>query len=107
MAEFIEIIKKDVNIRNEISQKIDKYNKEAFSTRSQLGQFALIRSKVCNQAFMCETISDMDKELEQKDNKIQFLEDKIAIPDSKVIEEMNRLDLNNLSNKEENEKKDG
>ena len=30
--------------------------------------------------------------IEQKDNKIQFLEDKIGIPDSKVIEEMNRLD---------------
>ena len=38
---------------------------------------------------MGETISDMDVEREQKDNKIQFLNDKIGIPDSKVIEEMN------------------
>ena len=30
---------------------------------------------------MGETISDMDKEIEQKDNKTQFLEDKIGIPD--------------------------
>ena len=35
---------------------------------------------------MGETISDMDIELEQKDNKIHFLEDGIGIPDSKVIE---------------------
>ena len=38
----------------------------------------------------------MDVEIEQKDNKIQFLEDKIGILDSEVIEEMNRLDLNKI-----------
>ena len=37
---------------------------------------------------MGETISDMYLELEQKDNKKQFLEDKIGIPDSEVMEEM-------------------
>ena len=41
---------------------------------------------------MGDTISDMDIEMEQKDNKKQVLEDKIAIPDSKIVEEMNRLD---------------
>ena len=89
MAAFIEIIKKDVNIQNEISQTIDKYNKESFSTRSQKGQSALIQKKVFKQAIniMVETISDLDVEIEQKDNKIQFFEDKIGIPDSKVIEE--------------------
>ena len=49
---------------------------------------------------MGESISDMDVQMEQKDNKIQFLEDKTGIPDSKVIEEMNRLDLNKISCKE-------
>ena len=33
----------------------------------------------------------MDIKIEQKDNKIQFLENKIGIPDCKVIEEMNKL----------------
>ena len=46
MTEFIEIIEKDANIQNEISQTIDKYNKESFSTRSQIGQNALYQSKV-------------------------------------------------------------
>ena len=31
---------------------------------------------------MGETLSDMDIELEQNDNKIQFFEDKIGRPDS-------------------------
>ena len=106
MTEFIEILKKDAIIQNETSQTIDKYNKESFSTRSQKGQNALNQSKVFKQAIniMGETISDMDMELEQKDNKKQFLEDKIGIPDSKVIEEMNRLDSNKISCKEKNDR---
>ena len=35
----------------------------------------------------------MDKELEQKDDKLQFFDDKIGTPDSEVVEEMNRLDI--------------
>ena len=50
MAEFIETIKKDPNIQNENSQTIDKYNKESFSTRSQIGQNTLVQSKVLKQA---------------------------------------------------------
>ena len=46
----------------------------------------------------------MDIALEQKDNKIQFLEVKIGIPDSKIVEEMSRLDLNNLSSKNKNDR---
>ena len=106
MTEFIEIIKRDTTLQNETSQTIDKYNKESFSTRPQIGQNALIQSKLFKQAIniMGETILDMDKEKEQKDNKIQFREDKIGKPDSKVIEEMNRLDLNKISCKEKNDR---
>ena len=43
---------------------------------------------------MGNTIEDMDIETEQKDNKIEFLEKKIGLPDSKVIEEMKKLRLN-------------
>ena len=50
------------------------------------------------------TISDMDLELEQKHNKMQFLQDRIDKPESKVIEEMNRLDLTKRSNKEKNDR---
>ena len=37
--------------------------------------------------------------MEQKDNKIEFLENKIGLPDSKVFEKMNRLGLNKISSK--------
>ena len=50
---------------------------------------------------MCETVSDMDIEKEQEDNKIQFLEDTfLGIPVSKVVEEMNRLDSNKKPSKD-------
>ena len=35
----------------------------------------------------------MDIEIEQKDNELENLEKKKELPDSKVIEEMNRLGL--------------
>ena len=49
---------------------------------------------------MEETLSDMNIELEGKDNKTQFLEGKLGMPDSKKVEEMNRLDLNKTSSKD-------
>ena len=35
---------------------------------------------------MGDTNNDMDVEIEQKDNKISFLEDKIRVTDDKVVE---------------------
>ena len=49
MSEFIEINKKDLKMQNDTSQTIDKYNKESFSTRSEIVQNALIQSKVSKQ----------------------------------------------------------
>ena len=51
---------------------------------------------------MGDTINDMDIEIEQKNNKISFLENKIGVTDDKNIEEMKKLDLNKLTNKERN-----
>ena len=104
MSNFIEIIKRDTKIQDEISQTVEKYNIESFSTRSQLGQNALIQNKIFKQAIeiMGDTIDDMDIETEQKDNKISFLENKIGVTDDKIVEEMNRFDLNKISDKEKN-----
>ena len=104
MSNFIEIIKKDTKIQDEISQTIEKYNNESFSTRPQIGQNALIQSKIFKQAteIMGDTIDDMDIEIEQKDNKISFLENKIGVTDDKIVEEMNRLYSNKISDKEKN-----
>ena len=81
MAEFIEIMEKDSKIQNEISQTIENYNKESYSTQSNVGHNASIRSKVFEQAITItrDTIEDMDMEIEQKDDKIEFLEKKNRI----------------------------
>ena len=104
MSNFIEIIRKDTKIQDEISKTVEKYNNESFSTRSQKGQNALIQSKIFKQAIeiMGYTIDDMDIEIEQKDNKISFLEKMIGVTDDKIVEEMNRLFLNKISDKEKN-----
>ena len=102
MAAFIEIIKKkDSKVQNEVSQTIEKYNNESYSTQSKTGQNALIQSNVFEQALnkTRDTIEDMHFEIEQKDNKRDFLENKKWLPDSKVIEEMNRIRLNKISSK--------
>ena len=99
MAEFLEIIKKESNVQNDISQTIEKYNKESYSTQSKIGQNGSLLSKFFEQAtnIMGENIEDMDIEIEQKDNKIEFLENIIGLPHSNVFEEMNRLGLNETS----------
>ena len=53
---------------------------------------------------MGDTINDMDIEIEQKDNKKNFLENQIGIADEKVVEEMYKLKLNKISNKEKNDR---
>ena len=54
---------------------------------------------------MGETIADMDVEIEERDNKISFLENKIGIADDKVVEELNNLDLKKTSYKEKCDRK--
>ena len=104
MTDFIEILQKDSEIQNDISNIIDKYNNQSYATRSKLGENPLIQSSIYKEAIniMGDTINDMYVEIKQKDNKISFLENKIGVTDDKVIEEMNRLDLNKIFDKEKN-----
>ena len=104
MTDFIEIIQKDTKLQNDSSNIVDKYNNQSYATKSILGKNALIQSSIYKEAIniMGDTINDMDIEIEQKDNKISFLENKIGITDDKVVEEMNRLDLNKITDKEKN-----
>ena len=101
MAEFIEIVRKDSRVQNETSQTIDKYNKESYSKQSKTGQNVLIQSKVFEQAIniMGDNFQDMDIEIQKKDNKIEILESKKGLPDSKVIEKMNILRLKKTTSK--------
>ena len=101
MAELIEFLKEDSKVQNEITQTIEKYNKESYSTQSKIRQNALIQNKVFEQAIsiLGDTIEDKDIEIEQKYTKIEFLENKIRLPDCRIIEKLNRLGLNKLSSK--------
>ena len=106
MSHFIEIIKKYSKIQDDISQIVDKYNNESYDTRSKIGQNVLAQSSVFKQAInvMCETINDMDVELEQKDNKKLFLENKVGFADDKVVEEKDKHNLNKIFNKDKKDR---
>ena len=104
MTDFFEFIKEDTKIQNDVSNFVDKYNNQSYATKSILGKNALIQSSIYKEAIniMGDTINDMDVEIEQKDNKISFLEIKIGVTDDKIEEEMKRLDLNRITDKENN-----
>ena len=78
MAEFIQTIKINSKVQNEITQTIGKNNKESDLTQPKIGQNAFIQSKVFEQAIniMGDNIEDMDVEIEQEDKKIELLENK-------------------------------
>ena len=46
MVEFIEIIKKGSKFQTEITQSIEKYNEESYSTQSKIVQNALMQNEV-------------------------------------------------------------
>ena len=98
MVEFLEIMRKDSKIQNELSQTVEKYNKESYSTQSKIGQNALFQSQVFEQAIeiMGDSFEDMDIEIEEKDEKIEFL-GKNRLPDSEDIEHMNKLRFKKIS----------
>ena len=104
MTDFIEIMQKDTRIQNDISNIVDKHNNQSYATKSILGKNALIQSSNYKEAIniMGDTINDMDVEIEQKDNNISFLENKIGVTDDRIVEEMKRLNLNKISDKEKN-----
>ena len=67
MAEFIEVMKKDSKVQNEISQTIEKYNKKSYATQSKLGQHDSTQSKVFEQPVnkMGDTFEDVDKKIQK------------------------------------------
>ena len=67
-------MKRDSKVQHEISQTIEKYNEESFSTQSKIGQNALFQSKLFEEAIhiMDDTIEEMDIEIEQKWNFLKI-----------------------------------
>jgi hypothetical protein len=88
--EFISIIRKDKETSNEISNQILKLTSQSLATQSDAAKEFLknnvILTKVVN--YMGEAIGDMDIEIEEKDNKINFLKNKIGMSDKEITKEM-------------------
>ena len=101
MAEIIENIKKDSKVQKEISQIIEKYNNESYATQARRLENASIQSKVFEQAknIKGDTFEDMDIAVGPKDNKLNFLKNKIGLPHTKLNREMNKLGVIKLSSK--------
>ena len=98
LSEFEEIIKEDSKVQNETTQTFEEYNKESYSVPPRMGENALLQNKGFEQIIniMGSTIEDMEIEVEQKDIKIKFLENKRGLPDCKVLE-MNKLGFKKVS----------
>ena len=106
MAHFIEINRKDFKLQDDISQISEKHNKDSYATQLKNRYNALNQNKVSKQAIeiMGETIGDMSIELGQKDNKKQILENKVGKADDKVVDELNKLKLKEISNIKKNDR---
>ena len=65
-----------------------------------------MQSKAFEQATkkMGDTIEDIDIEIERKGNKIGLLENKIGLPDSKIIEHMRKRGLNKITSKRKSDR---
>ena len=53
---------------------------------------------------MGDTIGDMHKEIEQRDIKIEILENKTGLPEFKGFEEMNKLGLKEILSKQKDDR---
>ena len=84
-----------------MSQTLEKNIKESFSTQASIGRNGSVQSTAFEQAIIIigDTIEDVDIEIEQKHKKIEVLENKIRLPDSKVVEEMKKVELLEISSK--------
>ena len=68
----------------------------------QTGQNALIQKSVFEDAIQLlgETIDDMDKKFELKDNRIDFLADEVGILNEQIRKHVEQVNLKESPNKE-------
>ena len=53
---------------------------------------------------MPATIEGMDTEKEQKDNRTHFLENKIGLPDCKIVEELSKVGFEKISSEKKGDR---
>lgn len=88
--EFLKSVKNNKDVQKEIKHEVQKYSEQNLNTKNEIGKTMLIQNNVYKKAMylMGDTIADMDEEIEIKDNKINYLENKIGMTDKEVVKEM-------------------
>ena len=76
MDVFLNVIKKDPQVRIKIIDMLDRYNRLPFNYQSKIGYDALIQNVIPNELIniMGTTITDLDIEVKMKISRIKSLE---------------------------------
>ena len=76
MDNFINVTKKDPQVRGKINDMLDRYNRLPYSYQSKMGFDSLIQNVILEELIniMATTITDLDIELKMKKSRIEFLE---------------------------------
>ena len=79
MNEFVNVIRKDPQIRIKINDLLDRYLRLPFKYRSKIGYDILIQNVILKELIniMGTTITDLDIELKMKISRIKYLESKL------------------------------
>ena len=74
MDDFINVIKKDPQVRIKINNVLDRYNRLPYNYQSKIGYETLIQNVVLKKLMniMGTTITDMDIEIKLKISRIKY-----------------------------------
>ena len=78
MNDFVDVIKKDPQVRVKINEALERYNRYRYSYQTKIGYIALIQKVILKELInmMATTITDLDIELKRKISRIEYLESK-------------------------------
>ena len=78
MEDFINVIRKDPEVRIKINDTLDRYNRLPFNYQSKIGYDTLIQHVILKDLIgkMGVTITDLDIKLNMKFSRIKYLESK-------------------------------
>ena len=81
MDDSINVIKKDPQVRVEINDMSDRYNRLPYYYQSKIGYDSLIQNVILKELIniMGATITDLDIELKMKSSRKEYLESKNII----------------------------
>ena len=79
MDDFINVIKKDPQIRNKMNNMLHRYNKLSYNHQSKIGYYTLIQNVILKDLMniMGITITDKTIDLEIKISRKEYLESRL------------------------------